>query len=68
MSYMILPSALVDAFTRYRNYIDGSAPSQYFQTILGKFMQRGYYAEYLTQMQRIYHERYEAFIFIFISI
>jgi len=65
MSYMILPSALVDAFTRYRNYIDGSAPSQYFQTILGKFMQRGYYAEYLTQMQRIYHERYEAFIFYF---
>lgn len=62
MSYLILPEALIEPFKRYRNYIDGSAPSQYFQVILANFMQRGYYAEYLAKMQQLYRQRYQAFI------
>ncbi|OAL79326.1 GntR family transcriptional regulator [Acinetobacter sp. SFB] len=62
LSYMILPKALIEPFKRYRNYIDGSAPSQYFQVLLGNFMQRGYYAEYLRQMQQLYLKRYQTFM------
>lgn len=62
MSYLILPEALIEPFKRYRNYIDGSAPSQYFQIILANFMQRGHYAEYLAQMQQLYTQRYQTFI------
>lgn len=65
LSYLILPKALIEPFKRYRNYIDGSAPSQYFQVLLGNFMQRGHYAEYLRQMQQLYLKRYQTFISCF---
>ena len=65
LSYLILPKALIEPFKRYRNYIDGSAPSQYFQVLLGNFMQRGYYAEYLRQMQQLYLKRYQTFMSCF---
>ncbi|TCM66426.1 GntR family transcriptional regulator [Acinetobacter calcoaceticus] len=65
MSYIILPMALIEPFKRYRNYIDGCAPSQYFQVILANFMQRGYYAEYLVQMQQLYAQRYQTFMHCF---
>lgn len=62
LSYLVLPKALVEPFKRYRNYIDGSAPSQYSQVLLANFMQRGYYAEYLHHMQKLYLTRYQTFI------
>ncbi|OTG92360.1 PLP-dependent aminotransferase family protein [Acinetobacter sp. ANC 3832] len=61
LSYLILPNQLIEPFKRYRNYIEGSAPSQYYQAILASFMQKGYYAEYLAEMQKIYLTRYLAF-------
>ena len=60
-----MPKALIEPFKRYRNYIDGSAPSQYFQVLLGNFMQRGHYAEYLRQMQQLYLKRYQTFMSCF---
>lgn len=65
LSYLILPSALIEPFKRYRNYIDGSAPSQYSQVLLASFMQKGHYAEYLRQMQQLYLKRYQTFIACF---
>lgn len=65
ISYMVLPQALIEPFKRYRNYIDGSAPSQYFQVILARFMQTGDYAKYLKHMQQLYAQRYQAFMACF---
>ncbi|OTG80283.1 PLP-dependent aminotransferase family protein [Acinetobacter sp. ANC 4648] len=62
LSYLIVPKALVEPFKRYRNYIDGSAPSKYFQMLLANFMQKGHYFEYLRQMQQLYLQRYQYFI------
>lgn len=65
LSYMILPKQLIAPFQRYRNIIDGSAPSQYSQVLLALFMQQGHYARYLTHMQQLYASRYQSFIFNF---
>lgn len=65
ISYMILPKQLIAPFQRYRNIIDGSAPSQYSQVLLALFMQQGHYARYLTHMQQLYASRYQSFIFNF---
>ena len=65
ISYMILPKQLIAPFHRYRNIIDGSAPSQYSQVLLALFMQQGHYARYLTHMQQLYASRYQSFIFNF---
>ncbi|WP_407307114.1 PLP-dependent aminotransferase family protein [Acinetobacter sp.] len=65
LSYLILLKALIEPFKRYRNYIDGSAPSQYSQVLLGNFMQRGHYAEYLRQMQQLYLKCYQMFMTCF---
>jgi GntR family transcriptional regulator/MocR family aminotransferase len=65
LSYLILPERLVEPFKRYRNYIDGSAPSQHIQVQLAHFMKNGEYAVYLHKMQQIYLKRYQAFIHYF---
>ena len=65
LSYLILPNALIEPFKHYRNYMEGSAPSQYMQAILAQFMQKGDYADYLADMQALYLGRYQSFIVLF---
>ena len=65
LSYLILPNALIEPFKHYRNYMEGNAPSQYIQSILAQFMQKGDYADYLADMQALYLGRYQSFIVLF---
>lgn len=46
----------------FRMYALAKALSQYFQILLGNFMQCGHYAEYLRQMQQLYLKRYQTFM------
>jgi len=58
MGYMVLPPALVTAFTRARSIMDGHTP-QIPQLTLARFMEDGHYNAHIRVMRKLYASRRE---------
>jgi len=58
MGYMVLPPALVTAFTRARSIMDGHTP-QIPQLTLARFMEDGHYNAHIRAMRKLYASRRE---------
>ena len=56
MGYMVLPSALVKAFTYARSIMDGHTP-QILQLTLARFMEDGHYNAHVRAMRKLYATR-----------
>jgi len=56
MGYMVLPPALVTAFTRARSIMDGHTP-QIPQLTLARFMEEGHYNAHIRAMRKLYASR-----------
>jgi len=56
MGYMVLPPALVTAFTRARSIMDGHTP-QIPQLTLARFMEDGHYNAHIRVMRKLYASR-----------
>jgi len=56
MGYMLLPPALVTAFTRARSILDGHTP-QLAQLTLARFMEDGHYNAHVRAMRKLYAAR-----------
>jgi len=58
MGYMVLPPALVTAFTHTRTIMDGHTP-QIPQLTLARFMEEGHYNAHIRAMRKLYASRRE---------
>ncbi|MDV3442503.1 PLP-dependent aminotransferase family protein [Pseudomonas otitidis] len=56
LGYMVLPPALVPAFTHARSIIDGHSP-QVLQLTLARFMEDGHYNAHVRAMRKLYAQR-----------
>jgi len=56
IGYMVLPHALVPAFTAARSILDGHTP-QIAQLTLARFMEGGYYNAHIRAMRKLYAAR-----------
>jgi len=61
MGYMVLPPALVTAFTRARSIMDGHTP-QIPQLTLARFMEDGHYNAHIRVMRKLYASRREVLL------
>jgi GntR family transcriptional regulator/MocR family aminotransferase len=61
LGYLVVPPALVEAFTAARMNADGYAPAME-QAVLAEFMAQGHFARHLRRMRRIYAERQAALL------
>ncbi|MFY2562546.1 PLP-dependent aminotransferase family protein [Corallococcus terminator] len=61
LAFLVVPEALVDAFTAARAATDGHAPPL-TQAAMAHFMESGHYAAHLRQMRLVYAERRDALL------
>jgi GntR family transcriptional regulator/MocR family aminotransferase len=61
LAFLVVPDALVDAFTAARAATDGHAPPL-SQAAMAHFMEAGHYAAHLRQMRLAYAERRDALL------
>ncbi len=61
LGYLVLPSALVDAFTAMRALVDDSPP-QLTQAAAAAFLLEGHFARHLRRMRLVYAERRDALL------
>ncbi|WP_163990006.1 PLP-dependent aminotransferase family protein [Pyxidicoccus caerfyrddinensis] len=61
LAFLVVPEALVDAFTAARAATDGHAPLL-SQAAMAHFMEAGHYAAHLRQMRLAYAERRDALL------
>jgi GntR family transcriptional regulator/MocR family aminotransferase len=61
LAFLVVPEALVDAFTAARAATDGHAPVL-SQAAMAHFMEAGHYAAHLRQMRLAYAERRDALL------
>jgi GntR family transcriptional regulator/MocR family aminotransferase len=61
IGYMILPTALVDAFLKVRRLIDIHSPVLE-QAVLAEFMREGHFVRHLRRMRTLYAERRRALL------
>jgi len=61
IGYMVLPPALVPAFTRARSILDGHTP-QILQLTLARFMEDGHYNAHIRAMRKLYAARRNALL------
>ena len=61
IGYMILPTALVDAFLKVRRLIDIHSPVLE-QAVLAEFMREGHFVRHLRRMRTLYAERRRALV------
>ncbi|MBV8635878.1 MAG: PLP-dependent aminotransferase family protein, partial [Burkholderiaceae bacterium] len=56
LAYLVLPPALVEAFTLARTVQDGHT-TQWTQAVTAAFIEEGHFAAHLRQMRQLYHSR-----------
>ncbi|WP_432473160.1 PLP-dependent aminotransferase family protein [Amphritea sp. HPY] len=56
LGYLVLPTALVDPFTRMRGFLDGGL-SALPQLALADFMAKGHFSSHLRRMRKLYKAR-----------
>jgi GntR family transcriptional regulator/MocR family aminotransferase len=56
IGYLVVPPALVDAFTRARAVVDRESPT-IDQVILARFIREGHFARHVRRMRQLYRER-----------
>lgn len=61
LGYVVVPKALVDAFTAVRTIMDRQSPSV-DQAVLAEFIEDGHYARHLRRMRMLYLERRDALL------
>jgi GntR family transcriptional regulator/MocR family aminotransferase len=58
LGYLIIPTSLVEPFTKAKRYIDGGI-SQLPQLALGEFMASGQFSSHVRRMRKLYQHRRE---------
>ncbi|PVZ85545.1 GntR family transcriptional regulator [Serratia sp. S1B] len=56
LAYLVVPPALVDAFTTARTLYDGHS-NQLMQAVTAEFIQQGHFAAHIRYMRQLYHSR-----------